>query len=53
MKKLFIILSYMYAALIGFYVCKHFVYHDTVPTMRWFINIFAFIFFFIQSKRIQ
>lgn len=53
MRKLFSFLSYVYAGLIGLYVCRHFIYHDVVPTMRWFITIFGFIVFLMASKRQQ
>ncbi len=53
MNNFFRFLSYVYAVVIGIYVCQQFIYHEKVPTIRWFITIFAFIIFLYASKRPQ
>lgn len=51
MNNFFSFLSYIYAGLIGFYICQQFIYNNEVPTMRWFLTVFGFIIFLYASKR--
>jgi len=51
MYKFFRFFSYIYAGMIGLYVCQHFIYHDRVPSERWFVTIIAFILFLYASPK--
>jgi len=51
MKTLALVMTYLLAMLMGVYLTKQFIYHDTIEPHRWAITFVLFIMFRIHYNK--